>query len=160
METKHSPTPPGRYLRRGLIALILACNHGMGLAGGTPVGLWRTLDEDSGEARSLVRITENRGVLEGRIEKLLDPDEAADARCDRCTDERHKQPIVGLNILRNLRPVEGKAGRWSGGDILDPENGRVYRATLTLSGDGRQLDVRGYIGSPLFGRSQTWIRAD
>lgn len=125
----------------------------------TPVGLWKTLDDDNGQPKSLVRIVEMRGVLSGRIEKLLDPDDAPDSRCQRCTDERRDQPVVGLTILRNVRRGD-RPGVWDGGDILDPDNGKVYQVRLSPARDGRQLEVRGYLGVPLLGRSQTWLRVE
>lgn len=136
------------------------CANHPALAQSSPVGLWKTVDDDTGHEKSLIRITESRGVLEGRIEALLDPDDPADARCEQCTDERRNQRLQGMVILRGSRPVDNKPGRWEGGEILDPDNGKIYRLKLTLSPDGRKLDVRGYIGTPLFGRSQTWTRSN
>jgi uncharacterized protein (DUF2147 family) len=125
-----------------------------------PVGLWKTFDDESGKPKSLVRIVERQGRLNGSIERLLDPSDPIDAKCDLCPDDRRNQPILGLVILRNFGPSDGKMNRWEGGDILDPENGKIYRAHLTLSEDRRQLDVRGYIGISIIGRTQHWLRAD
>jgi len=122
----------------------------------TPEGLWKTYDDRTGEARALVRIYRQDQGLFGRIETSFGPGES-EARCDACTDERKDQPIVGLLILRNLKPDEDG---FAGGDILDPESGSVYRCTLRLEDEGRKLIVRGYIGLSLFGRSQSWLRAD
>jgi uncharacterized protein (DUF2147 family) len=77
--------------------------------------------------------------------------------CEACRDERKGQPMVGLLIMRNM---QFRDGVYDGGDILDPENGNVYRCKLTLDADGKGLTVRGYIGLPLVGRSQRWLRAD
>lgn len=126
----------------------------------TPAGLWKTFDDDTGRPKSLVRVVERDCRLTGRIEKLLDPDDPADGVCDRCSDERRNQPILGLTILRNVRRSDGRSDLWEGGDILDPENGKVYHVRLLPSADGRHLDVRGYVGTPLFGRTQTWQRAE
>lgn len=126
----------------------------------SPVGLWKTIDDDTGNEVSLVRISESRSVLEGRIEALLDPNAPTDARCEQCTDERRNQRLQGMVILRGCHPVENKPGRWEGGDILDPDNGKTYRLKLTLSPNGQKLEVHGYIGTPLFGRSQTWMRSN
>jgi len=130
------------------------------LAQASPVGLWKTFDDESGKAKSLIRIVESQGRLNGSIERLLDPSDSIEAKCDLCPDERRNQPILGLVILRNFGPSDGKLNRWEGGDILDPENGKIYRAHLTLSEDRRQLDVRGYIGFSIIGRTQHWRRAD
>jgi uncharacterized protein (DUF2147 family) len=122
----------------------------------TPEGLWRTFDDRTGEARALVRIYRQDGALFGRIEESFGPGEA-EARCEACTDERKNQPIVGLTIIRNLKPDEDG---FDGGDILDPENGSVYRCKVHLADEGKKLIVRGYLGLSLFGRSQTWLKAD
>lgn len=139
--------------------VILAFGIGSAGAQTSPVGRWKTFDDDTGKAKSIVRIAENHGVLEGRIESLLDPEESPDARCESCPGERRGQRVVGLSILDNLRQAGG-TGKWEGGEILDPENGKTYRASVTLSPDGRRLDVRGYIGTPLLGRTQHWQRVD
>ena len=124
----------------------------------TPVGLWKTIDDTSGKPRALVRITEINGTLQGRIEKLfLDPDEPQNSKCVACTDARKDQPIVGLTIVSGLRK-ETDAPVWSGGEILDPKNGKIYKSKATLIDGGKKLDVRGYIGIALIGRTQTWVR--
>ena len=123
----------------------------------TPVGVWKTIDDATGKEKSLVRITETAGVLSGKVEKGLDPAQAPDSRCDTCTDSRKGQPIVGMTIIRNVKKNEAM---WDGGDILDPNNGKVYRVRLTPSSDNKQLEVRGYFGTPMFGRSQTWVRVE
>ena len=123
----------------------------------TPAGLWRTIDDQSGKERSLVRITDSGGVLIGRVEKIADPTKQ-DARCDECTDERKGKPVIGMTIVRNVKKGEGRV--WEGGDILDPNNGKVYRVRLTLAEDNKSMTVRGYIGTPLLGRTQTWQRVE
>ena len=123
----------------------------------TPVGVWKTIDDATGKEKSLVRISEAAGVFSGKVEKGLDPTAKADAKCDECTDSRKGQPIVGMTIIRNVKKNEAV---WDGGDILDPNNGKVYRVRLTPSGDNKKLEVRGYFGTPMFGRSQTWMRVE
>jgi uncharacterized protein (DUF2147 family) len=122
----------------------------------SPAGLWKTFDESSGKEKAMVRITEANGVLTGKIDKLFDPTKQ-DSKCDECTDSRKGQPVVGLTIIRNLK--KGTT-HWEGGDILDAANGKVYRARLTLSDDNKKLDVKGYIGTPMLGRTQTWQRVE
>jgi uncharacterized protein (DUF2147 family) len=138
--------------------LVLALVVGGAHAQSTPVGLWKTIDDETRQERSHVRISENAGVLSGRIEKLLDPGKQ-DARCDKCTDARKDQPVLGMTILEGVRK-DADENRWDGGHILDPNNGKVYRVRLTPKDGGRQLDVRGYVGAPLLGRTQTWIRVE
>ena len=123
----------------------------------SPVGLWRTIDDNTGKARSLVRIVEKGGVYEGRVEQLLDrqPDDDPDGLCRMCEGQRKDKPILGMTILWGLIR---DGDQYTGGEILDPKNGKTYRAKMKLLDGGRQLEVRGFIGVSLFGRSQVWIR--
>lgn len=125
----------------------------------SPTGLWKTIDDKTGKERSFVRITENNGVYEGQIEKLLNrqPDEDPDALCKKCDGERKDKPLVGMTILWGLKK-DGE--QYAGGEILDPKNGKIYRAQIKLIQGGQKLEVRGYIGVSLFGRSQTWVREE
>ena len=126
----------------------------------SPVGLWKTIDDASKKEKSLVRIVEAGGVLIGKIEKIIDPTEKADALCDQCSDERKNQPVVGLTIIRGAKANADDRELWDGGDILDPGNGKVYKLRLKPVQGGKALEVRGYIGMPLLGRTQTWIRVE
>lgn len=142
--------------RKALTALFL-------IAGGitaawaqmTPVGLWRSMDDKSGEAKSEIRITEAAGVLSGKVEKLLRKGADPAALCTECKDDLKDKPMVGLTIISNAKKAEGK-DVWEGGKILDPENGKSYTLRLTPVEDGKKLDVRGSIGP--FWRTQTWVR--
>ena len=141
-------------MRNAALALVLAAAAGAAAAQATPVGLWKTIDDETKQEKSLVRITEANGALTGRIEKLLDPAKQ-DAKCEKCIDDRKDKPVTGMTILRNAK-ANGDA--WEGGDILDPNNGKVYRVRLKPEEGGRQLEVRGYIGP--FYRNQHWIRVE
>ncbi len=134
---------------------LLAC--GVWAQGDGPAGLWRSVDDHSGESRALVRIFERDGALYGRVEKIFDPAKAA-AVCEKCSGDRHGKKVQGLDIIRGLR-ADGDGG-WSGGEILDPETGDTYRASVRVTDEGRKLVVRGSILGGLIGRSQTWLRAD
>jgi uncharacterized protein (DUF2147 family) len=123
----------------------------------SPTGLWKTIDDKTGKERALVRISETGGVFIAKIEKLLAADAKPDAKCDQCTDSRKDQPVVGMTIMRNVKKNEAI---FDGGDILDANTGKIYRVKLTLSGDGKALDVRGYVGNPMFGRTQKWQRVE
>lgn len=140
-----------------IAAALLAAAAGA-FAQATPAGLWKTIDDKSGKERSLIRITEAGGVFTGRIEKSLDPDSKPGAVCDKCTDERKGQPMIGLVLIRNVKASADDKTVFEGGDITDPENGKVYRLRLKPLEDGRKLEVRGYIGP--FYRNQTWIRVE
>lgn len=123
-----------------------------------PSGLWKNVDDVSGKPRALIRITESNGVLLGRIEKVFpSPNEDPNPKCDKCDGANRNAPVIGLVILSGLTK-EGE--EYVGGQILDPENGKVYRSKLRLTDNGKKLDVRGYIGVPMLGRSQTWLRQE
>ncbi len=130
----------------------------LAFAQATPVGLWKTIDDDGKTEKSLVRISEQGGTLTGSIEKLLDPKASADAKCDLCKDDRKNKPLVGLQIIRGVKAAGD--GVWSGGEILDPNDGATYKTRLKPVDGGKRLEVRGYIGAPLFGRTQTWVRVE
>ena len=123
----------------------------------SPVGLWRTTDEKTGEAKSEVRIVDNAGVVSGKVEKLLRKGADPKAVCSQCSDDRKDQPLVGLEIIRGAKKAEGKTV-WEDGKILDPENGSSYSLKLTPVDAGNKLEVRGSIGP--FGRTQTWTRVE
>jgi len=126
----------------------------------SPAGLWKTIDDATKAEKSQVRIVETNGVFSGRIEKLLGPDAKPDAVCEECTDERKDKPIVGMTIVRGIKKNAEHEGLWDGGTILDPKNGKTYKLRLKPSDDGKKLEVRGYIGAPVFGRTQTWHRVE
>jgi len=140
---------------RQIAAVVLAALAWPALAQMTPVGVWRTVDDKTGEVSSEVRISDNAGVLSGRIEKLLRKAAKQDDVCDKCADERKNKPVLGLEIIRGAKKTDGKEV-WEGGKILDPDNGKDYTLRLTPIEDGKQLQVRGYIA--FFYRTQTWTR--
>ncbi len=120
----------------------------------SPVGLWRTYDDKDGQAASLVRIEDKGGILEGHVIKILPrPGHPVDALCEKCDGARKNQPVTGMTILWGMRR---DGDEYDGGEILDPDNGNTYRCRMRVLGD--KLDVRGYLGISLFGRSQTWVR--
>ena len=147
---------PVFFLARALLVALLLGSAGV-QAQETPIGLWKSVDDASGKVRSLVRITEVDGALRGVIEKIiLQPGEDANAVCKECNDERKDKPILGLTIMRGLK--KNAQGQYDDGEILDPENGKIYRCRVTLKEGGKKLEMRGYIGTPLLGRTQTWLR--
>jgi uncharacterized protein (DUF2147 family) len=146
-----------------LVALAMSLASTAALAAGetanlSPVGNWQTIDDNSGKPRALVRIVELNGELSGTIEKIYSaPGEDPAPRCVKCTDSRRDQPVLGMTFLNGLKK-DAEPLVWSGGEILDPDNGSVYRSRATLSEDGTKLQVRGYIGIALLGRTQVWKR--
>jgi len=138
----------------GLVLLVLSGSVWSQVA--SPVGVWRTIDDKTKKERSIIRITEANGELQGVVEKIFDqPGDDPAHLCKECKDDLKDKPIVGMTILWGLKK-DGES--WTGGEILDPKNGRVYKAKITPSADGKTLDVRGFIGVSLIGRTQTWHR--
>jgi len=136
-----------------LLTFVVAAAAGVAIAQTSPVGLWRSVDDKTGEAKAEIRIVENAGVLTGRIEKALRKD--AKPTCEECKDERKGQAIQGLEIIRGAKKAEGQ-DVWEQGKILDPENGKEYTLKLAPFDGGQKLQVRGFIGP--FYRTQTWVR--
>lgn len=130
----------------------------------SPLGLWKTIDDATGKPTALIRITDDHGELTGKIEKLLTlHTDDRNPMCTKCTDVRKNQPIIGMTIIEKMHADDSPhadASTFVGGSILDPDNGKIYRSRMVLSADGKSLQVRGYIGVPLLGRTQTWLRAE
>ncbi len=123
----------------------------------SPVGRWKTVDDATKEVKSVVQISEDKGVLTGKIDKILTANK--DAICTECTDERKGKPVQGLTIIRNVKKFgDGEKAEWGEGDILDPQNGKLYKVRLRLQEGGKKLEVRGFIGFAAMGRSQYWVR--
>lgn len=120
------------------------------------VGTWQTIDDHTGQPKALVQITpDSNGNLTGKIIKGLSANDNPDRRCTACTDSRKDQLMLGMTIINDMKK-DGDG--WDGGQILDPENGKIYKCNMRLEDGGQKLVVRGYIGVSLLGRSQTWIR--
>lgn len=139
-----------------IIGLILLLFSTITLAA-SPAGLWKSIDDKTGKPRSLIRISEDKGVYSGVVEKGLLEGDTGERVCDKCTDERKDQKIIGMTIIKSIK---GKNSSYEGGTILDPDNGKVYRCKMKLNEAGNKLEVRGFVGVSLFGRSQTWMREE
>jgi len=146
-------------LKKAAVAFVLATASVLAMAQNTPAGLWRTIDDDGKTEKSTVRITVTNGVYTGKVEHITDPAKANE-KCVKCEDDRKDQPIVGMTIINDVKQDPEEEGLFDGGRILDPNNGRTYKVRLKPVDGGKKLDVRGYIGSPMIGRTQTWIRAE
>ena len=142
-----------RFLK--ISVLMLSCFMTPFALANSPVGQWHTSDEKTGELKSMVIIFEQQGVVKGRVEKVLRKDADPAAKCDKCSDDRKNQPVVGLEIIRGAKKASGK-NVWEDGEILDPENGKTYALRLTPIENGAKLEVRGSFGP--IGRTQTWVR--
>jgi len=140
-----------------LIALLLAPTlaHGGELA-----GLWQEYDDQTGKVEALIRVERTAdGVYEGRIVKLMADVVGGENRvCSNCKGSLHDQPLLGMRILYGMARKDSLT--FEGGEIIDPDEGKVYRCRMRLSEDGKTLDVTGYIGISWFGQSETWRRAD
>jgi len=122
----------------------------------TPIGRWRSIDDATGKPKAVIEVAETgNGTLSARIVQLIDTSDGPNPLCDACTGKRHNAPILGMTIAWGLKP-QGKT--WSGGRILDPENGKEYSVKFTPIAGGKRLEVRGFLGVALLGRTQTWLR--
>ena len=122
----------------------------------SPVGRWHTIDDKTGETKSVVTIEDAGGVLRGKVSQILRKGADPSAKCDKCADDRKDQTILGMEIIRGVKKSAGNE-YWDGGDILDPEEGKLYRVRLTPVDGGAKLQVRGFLGP--FWRNQLWVKA-
>ena len=145
-------------IRSALIAFTLLLATAAYAATDTPVGTWTQVDDATGKPKSIIEITEQPdGTLQGVVKQVLLSDQGPHPICDKCEGERHNQPIEGMTIMWG---VKKDGDQWDGGQILDPAKGKTYKVKLKLTDDGQKLDVRGYVGMPMLGRTQTWLRRD
>ncbi|WP_395066005.1 DUF2147 domain-containing protein [Paraburkholderia silvatlantica] len=147
----------GRAARHVALASALLCGALAAHAQtDTPVGVWQTIDDHTGQPKALVQISADaNGDLSGKVIKGLGANDQPDRRCTACTDSRKDQLILGMTIIDSMKKT---AEGYDDGHILDPENGKVYRCKMHTEDGGQKLVVRGYMGISLLGRSQTWVR--
>ena len=133
------------------------CVPARSAAPSSPAGLWQAVDSDTKEPTGWFLIADHNGVFDGIIAKMfLKPGEDPNAVCDKCKDDRKDHTWLGLEIIRGMKP-EGE-DKFGGGTILDPRDGKIYKATMKVTPDGQTLIVRGYIGFELLGKNQYWTR--
>jgi uncharacterized protein (DUF2147 family) len=149
-------------LLRVVVCIALAaglCTHRVALAleNESPVGHWQTYDDHTKAPRGMIRIYEKDGKLFGHIERAAEKMNDRDV-CSVCTDDRRDKPIDGLVIIRNMVRSADQPLEWTGGDILDPDTGKLYRFKMRVEDHGAKLVVRGFLGLSLLGRTQTWMR--
>lgn len=123
----------------------------------SPVGYWKTIDDVSGQPKSIVQIWAANNQLHGKVVKIFeDPGKV----CTECQGDKRNQPILGMVIMDGLKQSKDQTRDWVNGSILDPHNGKTYHCNLQVAENGQKLTLRGYIGMPLFGRSQTWQKVE
>jgi uncharacterized protein (DUF2147 family) len=144
--------------KRCITAALLTCAALSAWASDSPVGVWRTIDDKTGKEKSLVRISEVNSELRGTIEKLFrEPGEEPNPNCDKCPGEKKNKPVIGMTILTGLKR-DGQ--EYAGGEILDPANGKTYKCKMWTTDGGKKLNVRGFIGVSVLGRTQVWVREE
>lgn len=117
-------------------------------------GKWKTIDDETKQAKSIVEIyKKSDGKYYGKVSQLLI--KPADPNCTGCKDDRKGKPILGMEIIRGL---EKDGDEFTGGTITDPKTGKTYKCTITKSGD--KLNVRGYMGVSILGRTQVWQKVN
>lgn len=142
-------------MKKNILTLLLFF-AGIFLYAQSPIGFWKTIDDETGKEKSIVEIYEvDKGKLEGKVIKILTPGKE-NATCVDCKGDKKDKPITGMIILWDL---EESGDNWKGGKILDPNNGKTYKCKMNLK-DENTLDVRGFLGISLLGRTQTWYRMD
>jgi uncharacterized protein (DUF2147 family) len=140
----------------GAVVLIGAAGLPLRAAEPTAAGLWEQVDENSGKAESWFKIIERNSVFEGTLVKIFfKPGEDENWVCSKCEGAEKGAPVLGLTLIKGM---QRNGTSYENGTIMDPRDGSVYRALMQLSPDGRKLEVRGYLGISLFGRSQVWNR--
>jgi uncharacterized protein (DUF2147 family) len=143
--------------RHVFVLILVCCGRAWGEAP-TPAGLWQTISDRTGEPAGLVRVVEVDGEYIGTVVAVFSPPRPdPNPLCKLCEGDLKDKPVVGMTILRGVRRSEDG---YSTGRILDPDEGQVYKCRIALLDEGRKLEVRGYIGIPLLGRSQTWVRKE
>jgi uncharacterized protein (DUF2147 family) len=144
-----------------LILILFGANVALAADLNSPVGYWKTIDEVSGKVRSIIKISEaDNQTLSGKLVKTFpQAGESIKDTCKKCSDSdpRKNQLILGMTILTGLKK---EGDEWKGGEILDPTNGKTYRCAIHTVDGGKKLNVRGYIGFELLGRTQIWERSD
>jgi len=143
-----------KKLLLGIFTLLFATI--VNAASTSPVGYWKTIDDQTGQPKSIVKITQSGQTLTGQVVRIFPkPGESQNKLCEACTGDKHNKPIVGMVILTGLK-FDGES--WTGGRILDPKTGKTYRCTIKVASSGSTLSMHGYVAVSALGRTQTWVR--
>lgn len=145
-------------MKKLILMLLLILPLGLVADNLSPLGKWKTIDDETGKEKPIIKVWEKDGEIFGTIESLfLEPDEDPNPLCEECKDDLYNQPIIGMTILKNLKQ---DGNEWNGGTILDPNNGKTYKCKIEVVETGTKLKVRGFIGFSLLGRTQYWLRVE
>lgn len=147
-------------MKNTLIAIaataVLALSSASVWASDGPVGRWKTIDDETGRAKSIVEIYKtDSGTLEAKVLEVLESEQGPNPICKACKGERKNKPIEGMVIAWGLKQ---KGDAWVGGRIINPANGKEYSARMTPIDGGTRLEVRGFMGFSLLGKTQVWVR--
>ncbi len=148
-----------KKLAKSLVVLLsfLMISVSFAAVSGAPTGLWRTIDDKTGQQKSVVRISLSGGKLYGTIVKVSPGENMTGDVCTGCKGRYKDKSLVGVTIMQGLTQDSSNPSQWSGGSITDPKDGKSYRCLVNYTSNG-QIEVRGYVGVSMFGRSQTWYR--
>ena len=138
-----------------LITLLLCITAMTSMQSQSVIGKWKTIDDTTGEAKSIVEVFSKSGKIYAKVVDILDPANK-NSVCKQCSGEDKNKPILGLTIIKGLSK---DGSEYNSGEILDPKNGKLYKCALTLESKDK-LKVRGYIGFSLLGRTQYWHRVN
>lgn len=150
---------PGALRAAAVLVAFLPMGLSAQAATSSPAGLWHTIDDATGKPRAEIRISVAGDQLTGTVVRSLVPGEEGDKLCEKCPGARHNQPMIGMAILTGLRRDRENPLLWTGGEVLDPDVGKVYKAKVEVAKDGKSLKMRGFLGVAMLGRTQVWKRA-
>lgn len=139
-------------MRKAAITFVFSMIAIFSMQAQNVIGKWKTIDDETGKAKSIVEISEKNGVYYGKVVEILT--DKKDAVCDKCPADRKGKPIKGLTIITGLKK---DGSEYTGGKIIDPSSGKEYKCMMKLNGKNK-LEVRGYVGISALGRTQTWTR--